>query len=336
MAKYAFRSRGAGNSKGRTSWSGRSEIHDFISFIGLFLHYLGALQQVESDSAAARPPDAPLQPIPTGVALSDNSTSCDPNIKLIVGGYSYGSIIASHLPPIELVLKHFNVVSKGSAEAEIKIRASSLARERNKDVQVEYHSHESKFRVPLDRSSSAATIAMGGDESEPRSRGNSRGPRRSIDAIRRSFDRSRRHLAHQFSDESIHSLSEENVGSYSLQAPEICYLLISPVLPPISRLAMMFSSFGNPVSNSNLCRQLTPEDIVAKLSSCATIVVYGSKDVFTSHRKLRMWCETVKARSQSRFCFHEVLNAGHFWREDGTETELRTTIRGWVEHILAT
>ncbi|KAL8825731.1 MAG: hypothetical protein Q9191_004234 [Dirinaria sp. TL-2023a] len=325
----AFPSRGAGNSKGRTSWSGKPESYDYISFIGLFVYYLDALQQLESNNDATHFPDTPLQPIPTGVPLNDNATSPNPNMKLILGGYSYGSIIASHLPPIEIILRHFALVSKGALEAEVKIRASCLARERKKDVQIENDLHES------DQSSYAATVAMGGDESDPYSRKMSRGPRRSMDTIRRSFDRSRRHLVHKSSNGGIHSPSEESIASHPLQAPEICYLLISTVLPPMSRLAMLFGNFGNSASSNNLYHHLTPEDIITKLSNLATLVVYGSKDIFTSHKKMRSWCEAVKARSQSRFSFHEVLNAGHFWREDGAETELRSTIRDWVEHILA-
>lgn len=42
-------------------------------------------------------------------------------MKLIIAGYSYGSLITTFLPPIEDILQRFARVNKGTAEAEVHI-----------------------------------------------------------------------------------------------------------------------------------------------------------------------------------------------------------------------
>lgn len=42
-------------------------------------------------------------------------------MKLIIAGYSYGSLITTFLPPIEDILQRFARFNKGTAEAEVHI-----------------------------------------------------------------------------------------------------------------------------------------------------------------------------------------------------------------------
>ena len=85
---------GAGGSEGRTSWTAKPELADYISFYGFMLQFLRELksitQRLLSNSDGAR-----------------DSITEDRNIHLILGGYSYGSLIASHVPPLNDMLDLF-------------------------------------------------------------------------------------------------------------------------------------------------------------------------------------------------------------------------------------
>ncbi|KAL4885580.1 Alpha/Beta hydrolase protein [Aspergillus karnatakaensis] len=73
-----FNFRGAGDSEGRTSWTAKPELADYVSFYGfmmLYLHYLKSNLRARSEEQ------------------SNNG-----GIHLVLGGYSYGSLVASHLP----------------------------------------------------------------------------------------------------------------------------------------------------------------------------------------------------------------------------------------------
>ncbi|KUJ18724.1 uncharacterized protein LY89DRAFT_717275 [Mollisia scopiformis] len=162
-----FNFRGAGTSKGRTSWQGKSEQQDYISFIGFMVYYLHQL------SPPTLPHDMPnftlsdpelrdLSPIPSqivsptrkrsfpnfttsephnenhnpnlpSIAL-DREATPEPSTKpvLLLAGYSYGALITSLLPPIlTSLLTPFQTSSPGSAYAEIRLRSSSLAASQN-------------------------------------------------------------------------------------------------------------------------------------------------------------------------------------------------------------
>ncbi|KAL4749814.1 hypothetical protein BDW72DRAFT_177416 [Aspergillus terricola var. indicus] len=72
-----FNFRGAGGSHGRTSWTAKPEMADYVSFYGFMMLYLSCLTR----------------------QLGKNPEE----IHLILGGYSYGSFIASHLPASQVV-----------------------------------------------------------------------------------------------------------------------------------------------------------------------------------------------------------------------------------------
>ncbi|KAJ5734450.1 hypothetical protein N7493_003236 [Penicillium malachiteum] len=78
-----FNFRGAGGSEGRTSWTAKPELSDYTSFYGFMLYYLQELQLARGS-------------LPDG---GDRG-----NIDLILGGYSYGSMIASHVPSIDVMI----------------------------------------------------------------------------------------------------------------------------------------------------------------------------------------------------------------------------------------
>ncbi|RDH39565.1 Alpha/Beta hydrolase protein [Aspergillus welwitschiae] len=88
-----FNFRGAGGSEGRTSWTARPELADYVSFYGfmlLYLHFLGE-RAVQQEGGGDRG-----------------------KIGVILGGYSYGSMIASHLPKLHDIV---GLVRRSSPES---------------------------------------------------------------------------------------------------------------------------------------------------------------------------------------------------------------------------
>ncbi|PKY02056.1 hypothetical protein P168DRAFT_312280 [Aspergillus campestris IBT 28561] len=84
-----FNFRGAGSSEGRTSWTAKPELGDYVSFYGFMLLYLHILR---------------IGRVPSGASPSGDTA---PDVRIILGGYSYGSLIASHLPTTEAVMDLF-------------------------------------------------------------------------------------------------------------------------------------------------------------------------------------------------------------------------------------
>lgn len=154
--------RGAGNSKGRTSWQSKAEQNDYISFIGFMIYYLHHLcppsiqqLQVPLDNMQLDPSLHDLSPIqsqvvpepyqdykprdstsmigttlPTLAKKGPNSNPC-----LLLAGYSYGALITCSLPPmISSIISPFQTPSSGSPHAEIRLRAQSLASQQNKQL----------------------------------------------------------------------------------------------------------------------------------------------------------------------------------------------------------
>ncbi|PWY93516.1 hypothetical protein BO94DRAFT_459907 [Aspergillus sclerotioniger CBS 115572] len=88
-----FNFRGAGDSGGRTSWTARPELADYASFyvfMLLYLHFLG------------------------GRGIGEGKGESD--IRIVLGGYSYGSMIASHLPGLDAIV---DLVRKSSPDTPI-------------------------------------------------------------------------------------------------------------------------------------------------------------------------------------------------------------------------
>ena len=250
-------------------------------------------------------------------------------ITLILGGYSYGSLITAHLPTTDILLERFRSVKYGTAEAEIRLRAVTLSKQWNKDVQSQTGAVSDRGGSSYDRHGASArslAVVVGGEESSPGSQRPSHESRRSADTIQRSIDLSRRKLGlRQHSDcISERSLVDESLTKMDISTPKTYYLLISPLLPPISALVTMFSAFRSKYA-------LQAE---GKLVTHSTLAFYGDKDFFTSHKKLRRWAEGLVAKTDSHFQFYEIAGAGHFWQEAGAEPQMRESICKWAEDII--
>jgi len=180
---------------------------------------------------------------------------------------------------------------------------------------------------------------MGGEESDPGSRRMSRHSRRSLDGLRRSLDISRRKLnsKNHSSEEESELPKDERLPPVDITLPQTSYLLISPLLPPISMFATMFSNVGlNDTGNKSPPNKGGKDGVLTGkiLTNYTTLAIYGDKDFFTSQRKLRKWVEHLAGVPESRFQFKEIRGAGHFWHEDGVEEQMRVTVREWVEDIV--
>jgi alpha/beta superfamily hydrolase len=81
---------------------------DYISFYGFMVYYLAGLK--------------------SSLSSRESNVSEGGTTKLVLSGYSYGSMLASHLPALETVLKLFVPSSQGLATHEIKLATDHLSR----------------------------------------------------------------------------------------------------------------------------------------------------------------------------------------------------------------
>jgi alpha/beta superfamily hydrolase len=93
---------GASDSGGQTSWTGKPELCDYISAYGFILKYLQLL--------------APSKPV-----------------ELVLGGYSYGSMMVYHQPKVEDIVSLFASPKSGSLASELLAKARELLQGENKD-----------------------------------------------------------------------------------------------------------------------------------------------------------------------------------------------------------
>lgn len=291
-------------------------------------------------------------------------------IYLILGGYSYGSLVASRLPHLPGLLSPFYGAepSIGSTPAEILLRARHLASETNAELR-EQRSRDSflhKHRSP---------VTIGGEESDPEARRRSkevmRRSSRSLDLARgterlkRAWDRKHHHQEHSASPGAPGAVFEEgsaiveepqsvedagNAGKVEVEVEVVpAYLLVSPLLPPTSLfiapgLAMpsLPALLPFPTAHSRNA------DVEDPLVRHPTFAIWGTNDPFTSAKKLARWAKGMEEASRSfsvtdaktkadsevgGFKSVDVEGAGHFWQEQGAMGRLRGEVRGWFGRL---
>lgn len=245
--------RGAGGSEGRTSWTAKPELADYVSFYGFMLYYLRFLG-IRGISESAR-----------------QETSG--KVHLILGGYSYGSLVASHLPAIDVLVDLFENAPNGTTLGAIR---------------------------QIARNVSDGTSEISQNPTQP--------------------------LPMNVPDDG----SKE-----SLQGTTISYLLISPLLPPVSQFLTLFSKFSLDVGmeTSVQGKQIPCPKPVDQMRAHPTLAIYGNEDTFTSAGKLRKWSDETTGIPGNRFESHEIDGAGHFWHEDGVELHARNVLRDWLGRI---
>jgi hypothetical protein len=285
-----------------------------------YTNQLQTSQIVTNDTDPAAPATGHVQSIPS-----------EP-ITLVLGGYSYGSLVVTHLPPIPEILAIFHKPSKWTSE--ILLRSRELALQTNISL--------SEFRGRLPdapsrrqhkrQSSSQHSIIYGGNDSPSPAD-------RHIDPIHKVIEVPTRikhaiHRTHRStpSTSTISSNVSETLLEPMPALPRISphYLLISPLLPPLSNFLSLSASslfFWRHHSDHH------PHTLLQH----PTLVVYGTKDMFTSSTKLDAWSkkmDTLATHNKGRFRWRKVEGAGHFWREKGVEVELRLSVREWVGEVV--
>lgn len=237
---------GAGGSKGRTSWTAKAELQDYISFVGFMIYYMHHMSSYNIYSSAMTSnreasfhdlTPIPSQALPTNKSsryqhshhlstLSLDGTPDDTFQKhdsrsvLLLGGYSYGSLITTQLPSLQSILNIFHAPDVGTTAGEIRLRAQKIAEEQNeKFVKLAETLHATSTVSPVSHNGDHQTLSIpkgsrkvaipgpirvGGEETQPELRRVSQDARHrrslSYDApekLRRSLDRvrsiSRRH-----------------------------------------------------------------------------------------------------------------------------------------------
>jgi hypothetical protein len=210
------------------------------------------------------------------------------------------------------------------------MRAQELALQTNTSLS------ESRGRVPdtpparrqhKRQSSSQHSIIYGGnDEPSPADR--------HIDPIHKGHEIQTRiknviHRTHKPSPSVTSTSSKTSQDIEPISAlPHVSahYLLISPLLPPLSN----FLSLSAP----NLLFWRHHDHTSHTLLHHPTLVIFGTKDIFTSSAKLDAWCKKMSSlaiQNKTRFKWRKVEGASHFWREGGVEKELRESVREWAD-----
>lgn len=265
MSSYS----GAGGSEGRTSWTAKSELADYVSVYGFMLVYLHRLRIGIAPGLNSTAENSESN---QETRLGDSETS-PAGVHLILGGYSYGSLIASHLPVVDVVVDLFREAASGTAPYEISTIAEKIA---------------------------------------------------------------------ALSEERIHRLTESTTPNRSgltvedlnqISRSTVSYLLVSPLLPPLSNFLTVFSrlSLDVGVESSAQGKPIPCPKPATQLCKHKTLAIYGNDDGFTSAKKLRKWSDELSLVPQSRFQYCEIDGAGHFWREDGVEEQARHVLQNWLD-----
>ena len=256
---------GAGNSQGRTSWTAKPELGDYVSFYGFMLQYLHFLKLVLSsrEQVDSSKPHKAID----GVTVTDSPDFC-----LILGGYSYGSLIASHVPTLDTMLGLF--------------QSTSMTTSTNRVSPI----HEIR-----DTAKRIAAL--------------------SLDKLQMS-----------------HSLAD--APDLRALTTSISYLLVSPLLPPISQFLTVFSTLSLNVKTETPKGPRIPCPRPAdQLSTHNTLALFGDRDTFTSTGKLQRWSDEMVHMQRSQFQFRMIDGAGHFWRENGVEVRARHALKEWLCQI---
>ncbi|KAB8302126.1 hypothetical protein EYC80_005574 [Monilinia laxa] len=244
-----FNFRGAGSSKGHTSWSSIPEQKDYVSFLGFMVTYLHHLNVPKSSQlppfTQSEPQLQDLTPVPSQRVLEpaydtipgrptsagSGMESSDSKPLLLLAGYSYGSLITINLEPSHLsMLNPFQQPVSGSPYADIRSRARFLATQQNEVIETAFQllqvgNHRRGRSLQFGEQIinhktrlSSSGIRMGGDEDIRRASHDMHGSgvKRSFSVetplkIRRSLDRVKL---------VVHNGSPRRVQSYHLTATQ--------------------------------------------------------------------------------------------------------------------
>ncbi|KAM3415547.1 hypothetical protein BST61_g9068 [Cercospora zeina] len=330
-----FNFRGAGKSGGRTSWTGRPEVDDYASVVGLAIYYLSNIcAPLGSDTLSAK--HASLDPS----SLYGDYTAFGGPLELLLAGYSFGSLILSRLPGVPTILKRFEIAERGTAASEIFMRARTLAKQTKHSMELPQSPYSSRtirgrqLRPDDSPTKWQSSVVVGGDELDASERRRSRDSRTSVDVIRDVPHNIKHHMRRHSGHSRRPSLDRENDAPASTShhangntgiATVVRYLMVSPVLVPFSTTLL---SPGLPFTEGS---SSDGETGVLGLAH-PTLIVFGTLDIFTASRKLRLWAERLQKNSaEGKVRWAQIDGAGHFWREHGVVKALRSDVQAWLK-----
>lgn len=285
------------------------------------MQYMSLISPFPTPDTTFAPEQSPVRP-----TMRQMRQSLPGQIPLVIlGGYSYGSLILKHLPPVPSILQRFQTPLSGSAADEGLLRAHKLADQSNLEWINHAQDAEREHRRRYHEHKTSLTI--GGEETNPDKRRSSREVKRSLD-VPRSLDlghrlRSLSHRRRRYGD-STDSFDHTKVN---IAIPEIRYLLVSPLTAPISTLAA-------PALGSKLWSRST-DTSSSGIGNFVSLAIYGDQDIFASAKKIRDWSDNLRAQHGPAFSSVEIAGAGHFWVEQGVEAQLRAALKGWACEVPA-
>ncbi|KAL8718414.1 MAG: hypothetical protein Q9225_004442 [Loekoesia sp. 1 TL-2023] len=303
---------GVGKSKGKSTWSSKAELQDYISFVGFFMYYLSNLYPPIPGSESFDNYFS-LAPVLSGVPATR------PPAHLLLAGYSYGALLTRYLPNIPALLGRFSNVLKTSTEAEIRMRASRLAIVTTIDILsrplhgARESSRSRKGKAPeIHNGHATVPDTTHQDWSEEKNA--------HIKLLQRPFVRKEKKNSWPDQQFGTGPYDEDFIGRVEIPTPKTHYLLVSLLLEPISLFCTGF-------------RKLVDADedrLDIKFLYNTTLVLHGEKDRFTSLAKVAYWGSEIAENSEGRFQMIRVPKAGHFWREKNDYLDLRRSINLWV------
>lgn len=368
-----FNFRGAGHSTGKTSWTGKAERADYVSFAGFVAYYVHYLDPFRSSRPAAQgEPRSPANESTSASAPPAPAEAVDLPVLLLCG-YSYGAMITSQLPPLPDLLAPFTTPQTASAAADIRLRAQHLAEKQN-TILASARLAASSPTSP--RKAAFAGLRVGGDEDPRRSQelhgGGSSGRRSfSMDAeekIRKGVAELMRaakgghHLGvhhrdkkgnkaeqHKATKEEADQGAEQEVvkdpetlpAVEDLTMPRVAYLLVSPPVGWATNL-MTFNLGGFFGKRPKAPKHKDPGAIGSKdaperqkLVKNPTLAIYGDTDVFVAVKKFREWASKLQDEPSTNFRAHEISTAGHFYIEEGTLQRLVDAVKVFSGELVA-
>jgi alpha/beta superfamily hydrolase len=282
-----FNFRGVGKSKGATSWTGRAETEDYTSVAGWVVRFAAGMVGPASQSSSS-------SPLPAREGGEGDSTAKE-EIKLLIGGYSYGGLIAAQSPPASELVNRI-IEAQGEYAKALKEARDMAERwqESHSDGRTSYSSPRTSMTGAV-RPHAAVTVT-GSATLSPTSTSPSALSSASPSAPSARLD-----------------LKKARITT--------SYLLISPPLPPIS-------SFLLPgwlcLPGYSVQTIMEPGTLANRKSRM--LCVWGDDDVFTGVKRYRKWAERM---GEEWFHGVEVAKAGHFWRRQGLE-EVKREVEGWI------
>ncbi|KAJ4393163.1 hypothetical protein N0V93_002370 [Gnomoniopsis smithogilvyi] len=350
-----FNFRGAGNSTGKTSWTGKAERGDYMSFAGFVAYYVHYLDPF-------RPQSEPRSP--ASVSMPTNELAGNMNAVLLLCGYSYGAMITQHLPPLTELLVPFATPPTASAAADIRLRAQHLAEKQNTILASARLAASTSHRH-----NAFGGMRVGGDE-DPR-RSQEHGSRRSFsmdaeEKIRKGVAELMRaakgghHLGAHHRDKKGNRAGQKHVKEMSesaqqvetkepetlpavedLVVPRVAYLLVSPPVGWATNLMTMNMGgfFGKrpktpKTKNAGATASRDTAEML-KLVENPTLAIYGDADIFVAVKKFREWASKMQAEPGSKFRAHEISTAGHFYVEQGTLQRLAEAVKAFSGELAA-